>query len=114
MPLDDQTRLRHMRDSAEEAIQYVGGKSSDEFAADRLHSQAVVRCIEVIGEAAVGVSDELKASSPEIPWRDLIAMRNRLIHGYFDIDTKIVWETVNTDLPALLEQIRALINDNPS
>lgn len=72
-------------------------------------SLALIREIEVIGEAASRVSDEIKNSHSEIPWGAIIGTRNRLIHGYFDVDLDIVWATVKTDLPALGKQLKPLL-----
>ncbi len=71
-----------------------------------------MRAIEIIGEAAGRVSDEVHRSSPEIPWSLIVSMRNRLIHAYFDIDHEILWKTVTNELPALLPRLQALINGN--
>jgi uncharacterized protein with HEPN domain len=62
---------------------------------------SLVKCVEILGEAASKVTEATRESLPEIPWRDIISMRNRLIHGYFDIDTTIVWKTVTMELPPL-------------
>jgi len=71
---------------------------------------AVVRAIEVLGEAAGKVSDETRSVAPGIPWSSIVGMRNRLIHGYFDIDAEIVWKTVVDELPGLAQQLRATLN----
>ncbi len=110
MAIDDQTRLRHIRDAATEAIGYVGTKGRDEFLAQRVFVQASIRCIEIIGEAAKGLSEELTNAHPEIPWRKIVAMRNRVIHAYFDIDGEQIWITLKTSIPALLDQVVALID----
>jgi len=94
-------RIRHMVDAAREAIGFASGCSSEELAHDRMLLLSLVKCIEILGEAASKVTDATRESLPEIPWRDIISMRNRLIHGYFDIDTTIVWKTVTTELPSL-------------
>jgi uncharacterized protein with HEPN domain len=83
---DDTTRLHHMLDAASEAMSFVDGVANDEIHRDRRLALALVRLIEVVGEAANGVSPQLQQRSPEIPWRAVVATRNRLIHGYFDID----------------------------
>ncbi len=70
---------------------------------------AIVRAIEVIGEAASKVTDETKATSPGIPWISIIGMRNRLIHGYFDIDSDVVWKTVTEEIPELHRSLKLLL-----
>jgi len=71
---------------------------------------AVVRAIEVVGEAAAKVSEETRATAPDIPWSAIVSMRNRLIHGYFDIDADIVWKTATCELPPLPRRLRTLLH----
>jgi uncharacterized protein with HEPN domain len=70
---------------------------------------SLVRLLEIIGEAVTGISDELKETHPHIPWHQMTAMRNRLIHGYFDINLDVVWQTVKEDLPSLIKQINRIL-----
>ena len=109
MPPDDLTRLRHMRDAAQEALTFVRGKTSEDLARDRMLALAVVRCIEIIGEAAAKVGPQTRAAAPAIPWTAMVGMRNRLVHGYFEIDYDRVWDTVEKDLPGLLENLAGLL-----
>ncbi len=69
--------------------------------------------MEIIGEAARGLTEELRQAHPEVPWRQMIAMRNVLIHGYFDIDVDLVWSVADNDLPKLAAQIRAIVKEVP-
>ena len=73
--------------------------------------RAVIRWVEIIGEAARGVSEELRQAHPEVPWRQMVAMRNVLIHGYFDIDVDLVWSVAQNDLPKLGAQVRAIVEE---
>jgi uncharacterized protein with HEPN domain len=73
----------------------------------------VIRWIEIIGEAARGETAELREAHPEVPWRRMVAMRNVLIHGYFDIDVDLVWSVAQNDLPKLGAQIRAMLSGMP-
>lgn len=98
---DDAIRIRHMLDAAREAIGFASGRTSEELVHDRMLLLSLVKCVEILGEAASKVTEATRESLPEIPWRDIISMRNRLIHGYFDIDTTIVWKTVTMELPPL-------------
>ena len=109
---EDQIRVQHMIDAAESAAQFLDGRQRRELDSDRMLLFAVVRAIEIIGEAAGRVSIETRETMPEIPWGAIIAMRNRLIHGYFDIDTEVVWKTVTEELPALLGQLRGFPVDS--
>lgn len=108
MLTEDQIRVQHMIDAAESAAQFLDGRQRCDLDSDRMLLFAVVRSIEIIGEAAGRVSMETRETSLEIPWNAIISMRNRLIHGYFDIDTEVVWKTVTEELPTLLRQLRIL------
>jgi len=105
----DQNRLRHMIEAAQEAVGYVEGLTREAFDSQRPLQHSVVRCIEVIGEAASRISSELRNAYPTIPWQDMTGMRNRLIHAYFDLDLDLVWQTVNEELPNLIPQLDALL-----
>lgn len=109
MPPDDLTRLRHMRDAVHEALTFVTGKTREDLARDRMLALALVRLIEVSGEAASRVSPATREASPSIPWPAIVGMRNRLIHGYFEIDYDRVWDTVEKDLPRLLGDLIELL-----
>ena len=109
---EDRIRLNHMRDATREALSFVAGKTRDDLDIDRQLVLALVKSIEIIGEAAAKTSRRFKTTtSTDIPWRDIIAMRNRLIHAYFDIDLDILWQTVTTELPPLLENLEALLHE---
>jgi uncharacterized protein with HEPN domain len=110
----DRVRLQHMVDAANEALSFVAYKSRTDLTTDRALALALVKAIEIVGEAASRVSPELRLQSPDIPWADIVAMRNRLIHGYFDVNLDIVWQTVTVELPALAMQIQTLIATNDS
>ena len=75
----------------------------------RLQQYAVLKAIEIIGEAAAHISAETKRTHDDLPWADIIGMRNRLVHGYFDVDIERVWRTVQDDLPRLISQIGPLV-----
>ena len=106
---EDRVRLSHMRDAAVEAVSFIAGKSRTDLDADRQLVLALVKSIEIIGEAAMKVSRGGKAETSEVPWRDIIAMRNRLIHAYFDIDLDILWQTVTFELPTLVQGLEHLL-----
>ncbi len=109
MYVDDQQRIRHMLDAALNATEFITDKSRNDLNKNPMLLFALVKTLEIIGEAARGISDEFKENHPEIPWIDIIGMRNRLIHGYFDIDLDIVWNTVKSDVPALKEKLEMII-----
>ena len=111
MLAEDRVRLRHMIEAAEAAVQFLAGRQRIDLDEDRMLLFAVVRAIEILGEAASRISAETRATYTDIPWRAIIGMRNRLIHAYFEINTEIVWQTVTQEIPALLPQLRALAPD---
>jgi uncharacterized protein with HEPN domain len=106
---DDLIRLRHIRDACEEAISFVQGLEQADLERDRILSLALVKCVEIIGEAASQLSAEIRLQYPYVPWRAAISMRNRLTHGYFDVDLGRVWDTVTTDIPPYLAQVEAIL-----
>ncbi|MBD3346560.1 MAG: DUF86 domain-containing protein [Chitinivibrionales bacterium] len=108
MKLDDRVRLTHMLEASRDAISFSGSMTEDELSENRMVLQAIVRSIEIIGEAASQVSQAYRAKHPEIPWKDIVGMRNRLIHAYFEIDPELVYSTVQHDLPILVGQLEKL------
>jgi uncharacterized protein with HEPN domain len=106
---DDSVRLRHMLDAAEKAIGFVKGKVRADLDRDEKLTLAVTRLVEIIGEAAAQMTDAFQKKHKDIPWKEIIATRNRLIHGYFDIDLNILWNIVTSDLPQVAEKIKALL-----
>jgi len=85
----------------DKALKFVEGMSYEEFANDDKTIFAVVRAIEIIGEAVKNISDDLKKKYPEIPWKGMAGMRDKVIHGYFGVDLKVVWDTVKKRIPEL-------------
>jgi uncharacterized protein with HEPN domain len=104
----DRIRLRHMIDAAEAAVRFLNGRSRLDLDRDQLLLFGVVRAIEVVGEAAAKLSEPVRIAASDIPWSAIVSMRNRLIHGYFDIDPDIVWVTATVELPSLLPKLRAM------
>lgn len=105
----DVIRIKHMIDAAKEALSFAQGRTREGFCKDRMLLLSLIKDIEIIGEAASKVTGEFRSNHPEVPWAFIVAMRNRLIHGYFDIDTDRVWDTVNIDLPTLLRQLEGIV-----
>ena len=104
----DPAYLEHMLEAIARIQRYVGRKRRAGFLRDALLQDAVIRNIEIIGEAASRLSPEFAARHAEIPWRDIVGMRHRLIHGYLKVNLDTVWEVVERDLPALVPRLRAL------
>lgn len=109
MQPEDRVRLLHMIDAADNAMGFVVGYTQAALEKDRKTLFAVIRCIEIIGEASARISDATRTSAPDIPWGAIVGMRNRLVHAYFDVDTELVWKTINTELPALQKRLRELL-----
>ena len=93
---------------AEKVIAYTDGLDQAAFVASGLNYDATVRNLELIGEAATRIPDAVRAANPQLQWRLIIATRNRLIHGYLGIDNDTLWSIVQSDIPALLPQLREL------
>lgn len=109
MKQQDKIRIQHMIDAAEEAIYFVSGIDEEDFTNNRLIILSIIKEIEIIGEAASKVSKETKDELYDIPWIDIVGMRNRLIHGYFDINVQLVWNTVKRNLPPLISSLKQAI-----
>ena len=105
----DQTRIKHMLDYSQEALSLIKGKSRKELDENRTLNLALVRLIEIIGEAANRVSEESKENYPEIPWPQIVGLRNRLIHGYDAVDFDILWGVLTNELPALVTALEKII-----
>jgi uncharacterized protein with HEPN domain len=106
---EDRVRVLHMVDAADSLAQFIAGKKRADLDADRMLLFAMVRAIEVVGEAASRVTNETKTAAPNVPWAAIVGMRNRLIHGYFDIDADVIWKTATEEIPALLRTLKALL-----
>lgn len=110
----DLIRLRHMRDAAAEAVRFASGKVRADLDHDRMLVLAILKDLEIIGEAASRVSLATRRDSPTVPWDDIVGMRNRLIHGYFDVNLEVVWETILDDVPRLLVDIEKILGASAS
>ena len=97
-----------MIEAAEAVREFVVGRVATDLDHDRMLLFALLRAIEILGEAASKISAETRAANGMVPWRQIVATRNRLIHGYFDIDHAIVWKTATEEIPDLLTQLRSL------
>ncbi|MGB5987141.1 MAG: DUF86 domain-containing protein [Desulfobacterales bacterium] len=106
---DNLIRLRHMLDAAREAVSFSQGVTRIELASDRKLVLALVKEIEIIGEAAYQIPQTARDEAPGIPWDDIVGMRHRLVHAYFEINLDILWQTVNQDLPPLISALEELI-----
>jgi len=110
MSNEDAVRLRHMLDAARRAMDFTQGRERSDLESDEQLSLALVRLLEILGEAARNVSEDLRNDYPDIPWRQIAGTRDRLIHGYFDVDLDIVWQIVSNDLPVLAAQLEKALS----
>ena len=108
---DDETRLRHILDAAREAVSFIEGHQRRDLDTDRKLNLSLVRLLEIIGEAAGSVTLEFRREHPELAWKSMVGMRDRLIHGYFDVNQDILWETVKNDLPPLIDKLEKILPD---
>ncbi len=110
MRRDDSSFLLDMLVAARDAVSFADGLTHSEFTQDRRSQFAILKSVEIVGEAASRLSAETRERHPDIPWREIVGMRHRLVHAYFDIDLRLVWETVERDLPALIAQLEPLVS----
>ena len=105
----DPAFLLDMAKAARRALSYVAGNNEVGFTTDARTQDAVIRCLEIIGEAARRLKPETRASLPGVPWKSIIAMRNVMSHEYDEVDLAVIWGVVQRDLPELLRNIEPLI-----
>ncbi len=98
-----------MLEAAEKAIRIVRGRQRADFEKDEVLVLAITRLLEIIGEAANGVGPTLREGYSHVPWKEMVSLRNRLTHGYFDVDYDVVWQIVCFDIPNLFEHLTAII-----
>jgi len=109
----DAVSIRQMLDHAEEARLLAAGRSRVDLDSDRLFQLAMTRLLEIIGEAAARVSPAERDLFPQIAWPQIVALRNRLIHGYDEVDCDIMWQIIEHDLPGLIQELRSIVDALP-
>ena len=114
MRKDDTIRLSHMLEAAHEAIEFMQDRTRFDLNLDRMLVLALVKAIEIIGEAAYQVSQDTRAQLKGIPWEDIVGMRHRLVHAYFDINLDILWRTVQDDLPPMITELDRIFRGEES
>ena len=107
---DDQVYLRHILDAIGKIETYIEGQTYESFCENDMMIDAVVRELEIVGQATNNLSEHLRQSHPEIPWRDAIDMRNFLIHEYFGVRRQVVWDTCKSDLALMKKLINKLMS----
>ncbi len=109
MPREEEALLLDMLESARDAVAFAEGLEYRDFVEDRRSQLAILKAVEIVGEAASRVSADTRNAHPAIPWREITGMRNRLVHAYFGIDLRQVWDTVRDDIPSLINELEPLV-----
>jgi uncharacterized protein with HEPN domain len=104
-PRDDSLRVADMLGAARDAGTFVVGRKEGDLVGDRQLTLALLKCVEIVGEAAARVGPETRSKYLHVPWAHIVAMRNRLVHNYFDVDLSLLWTTVVEDLPRLVAML---------
>lgn len=105
----DGAHLLDMLLAARDAAEFSSQITYSQFTNSRLHQNAILKAVEIVGEAASQVSTKTRESQPDIPWGDIVGMRNRLVHAYFEVDFGLVWQTVQEDIPTLITQLERIV-----
>ena len=109
MKKDDSVYLRHIIDALLQIERYTDGVTYEEFLSNSLLQDGVIRQLEVMGEAARNLSEDLRNEYPKIPWRQMISLRNRMIHAYFNVNIQIIWEIIQGDIPNLKQETKHVL-----
>jgi len=107
-PRDWQARIQDIIDASREILLFMGSLDFESFRIDVKTIRAIELNLIIIGEAASGIPDELQEANPAVPWHFMRAMRNRLVHVYFEVDPKLLWDTVKNDIPPLISSLEVL------
>lgn len=108
----DKGRLEHILAAIERIERFSAGKTFESLRDDELTYYALVKCIEIIGEASYMLTNEFREAHPQTEWRDIIAMRHVLVHGYYQVSVKQVWKVINEDIPPLKMQIQEYLPES--
>ncbi len=109
----DYVRFQHMLDASQAAASHLLDKNREDLDHNRLLLNGVVRELEILGEAASRISSTVREQFPSLPWKEMIGLRNRLIHAYFDVNNQAIWLVVKESLPPLILQLKQILQDWP-
>lgn len=109
---DDRYYLLHMVEHSQKVLDSINGLNKEQLLADEVKYTAVLHWLQIIGEAATNISATLQAENPNVPWRAMTGMRNRIVHDYLGIDQEVVWKTIRNDLPNLLVELNRILDDS--
>ena len=107
----DKNRLEHMLQAIERICRYTKGKNFEDFIADDMMYYAVVKNIEILGEASNMLTEKFRQAHPKTPWKQVNGMRNYIVHEYFQVDNNVVWDVITNDLPILEQQIKEYLTE---
>ncbi len=111
---NDLVRLKHMLDAAQKAEVFSVGMNPTDPEYDEVRQYALVRAVEIVGEAANNITDEFKAKYSDIPWAKIVGMRHRLVHAYFEVDMDVLWSAIHEEMPPLVAALRDILNSDES
>ena len=111
MSRDESLYLADIQDACEKVLKFTAGMAYKDFVHDDLHFDAVIRNLEIIGEAAKNISEETRQNYPSVKWRKIAGFRDIVAHNYFGVSDEIVWDVVENEIPLLLEQIRIMLSE---
>ena len=113
-PDRDRLHLLYMLDVAEHSQQFIKDRARDDLHNDRSLQFMLAKAVELIGESANQISNELRVRNSQIPWRKIIGMRHVLVHNYWQVEMDVLWDTVIVDIPLLIDELRRILNDDLS
>lgn len=111
MAKNDLIRLKHMLEAAHDCLEFANNRDRKDLETDKMLSFAIIRALEIFGEAAANMSKSLQQKHPNIQWRGIVGMRNRLIHAYFEINYDTVWQALKYEMPKLIPDLEKLLKD---
>lgn len=109
---NDLVRLQHMLDAAQKALEFSAGMNRSDLENDEVRQFALVRAVEVVGEAANNITDEFKAKYSDIPWAKIVGMRHRLVHAYFEMDIDVLWSAIHEEMPPLVIRLQNILQSD--